>query len=144
MKTKKTNIKDIRIEQELYLPVKLHLASKSFIYQKEQMQFYEYRIDIYSYCIENNKTIAVELKISDFAKAIRQALIYQLCSDLVFIAMPITNAVKCNKDVIKRYGIGIIGVDEQGCCSILERAKTSTVIRRDYKKALIAELGRIN
>ena len=140
LKTKKQNITHIKLEEQLYLPVKRHLLSEAFSIQKEQMQFYEYKIDIYCYSHAKEQTAAVELKVSDFNKAVKQALIYQLCSDLVFIAMPIFEANNCSKDLIKQYGIGIIGVDGKGSCTVIEDAVVSKFVRRNYKNILIAQM----
>jgi hypothetical protein len=140
LKNKKQSTVSYKLEQQLYQPIKLHLESMAFVLQKEQMPFYEYKIDIYSYCEKTRQTVAVELKLSNFAKAVRQALLYQLCSDLVYIAMPLSNANRCEKETVRRYGIGIIGIDDLGGCTIIENAAVSSVVRCDYKRALVAQI----
>ena len=56
--------------------------------QKVELPFYEYRIDLYGFSCEENSTVAIELKLSDWRRAVEQAMLYQLCADLVYIAMP--------------------------------------------------------
>ncbi|GAG43766.1 unnamed protein product, partial [marine sediment metagenome] len=50
--------------------------------------FYEYRIDLFAFSQKLDVTIAVELKLHRWRRALEQSLLYQLCADFVFIALP--------------------------------------------------------
>ena len=86
--TTRTNTQTFRREQDLAHPVRRYLRNRAFRRQVEEMPFYEYRMDMYGYSRRDDLTVAVELKLKKWTRAIEQALLYQLCSDLVYIAMP--------------------------------------------------------
>ena len=76
----------------LMLPaVRAHLA-RQYEHCTLELPFYEHRIDLYAYSVELDCTVAVELKLRKWRRALEQALLYQLCSDYVFIAVPATTA----------------------------------------------------
>jgi hypothetical protein len=57
------------------------------------------------------KTIAVELKLTKWQKALQQAALYQLCSDYSYVAMPKKVAEALQHGFFSAAGIGILGVD---------------------------------
>lgn len=60
--------------------------------------------------------IAIELKLSDWKKALVQAQNYQLAADLVYIAFPLEKCelvIKRAKERLERKGIGLLAVDEK-------------------------------
>jgi hypothetical protein len=100
------------------------------------MQFYEYRIDLYALSHRTGQTMAVELKLHKWRRALEQALLYQLCADFVFIGMPDRNLSRVDKDLLATKGIGIIGVSEHGCQLVLP-ARQSMEVRDHYKRQYV-------
>src|SRR5258708_38688220 len=80
-----------------------------------ELPFYGHRIDLYGYSTETDRTVAVELKLRDWRRALEQALVYQLCSDYVFIAVPASTAKRVDRDELRSHGIGLIAVSGREC-----------------------------
>ena len=73
-------------ESALTDPIAAYVRRKSFRLQTRELQFYEYRIDLFAFSRLLGLTIAVEMKLLRWRRAVEQALLYQLCADKVFIA----------------------------------------------------------
>lgn len=126
-----------RFESELYQPVMRYFKNRSFTSQRVEAEFFDRRIDLYAFSKKLNKSVAVELKLSNWKKALNQALIYQLCSDYVYLAMPSKsmNSVEINR--IKSYGVGIIAVYNSGFCKRILPAKRSKHVKKDYLSDIV-------
>jgi len=67
---------------------------------------------------KNDETIAVELKLRDWKKAMVQAKNYQLGCDYVFIAVPlwrVYNVLRRAEHCLKKEGIGLLIINEKTC-----------------------------
>lgn len=62
--------------------------------------------------VKEDEIVAVELKISDWKQALRQAVAYQLGADYTFVAMPFDNACKAykNRFYFQKEGVGLIAI----------------------------------
>lgn len=129
-----------RRESDLAAPVARFLRNRAFHSQGEEVPFYEYRIDVYAYSSRANLTVAVELKLTKWARAVEQALLYQLCSELVYIALPSEYVKRVNLEVLRRHGIGLIAVERDRCREVLAPV-TSDVTRLHYRSELVAMLS---
>lgn len=121
-----------KFESELYKPVMRYFKNKSFTSQMVEAEFFERRIDLYAFSRKLNKSIAVEMKLSNWKKALNQALIYQLCSDYVYLAMPISAMAAIEVGKIKGYGIGLIAIYDSGVCKRILEAKKSKYVKKNY------------
>lgn len=126
-------------EQDLFVPVCSFVRRKGFTLQRGEMPFFEYRIDIYGYSQVARSTIAVELKLTNWKRALEQALVYQLCSDYVYIAVPFSTAENVSKATLEEHGIGLIGVGSNGC-RLLVAARKSREVRKYYREPFIGLL----
>ena len=124
-------------EKELYSSIKGYFINKSFRYSCEEIRFYERRIDIATYSNHKQQVISVEAKLTNWLKAFQQALIYQLCSDLVYVAMPKEKFNCINQYLFKKNGIGFLAVYSSGRCRELISPKLSESLRDHYRKGLI-------
>lgn len=98
--------------------------------------------DILCFNPKTNSTIAIEVKISKWRDAIKQARVYQFGADEVFIAMPesFIHRIQNNQNVPEKYGIGIISVDNNVKIklkpsknySLIDRLKNETIESIDY------------
>lgn len=127
-------------ESYLYDPVATYIRRKGFRWQGPEIQFYEYRIDLYAYSRSRQLTIAVELKLYNWQRAINQAIIYQLCADLVYIAVPKTTAERIDKSILDQYGIGLITIDNRNHVRQLIAAEMSYVLKPHYRDSYIQQL----
>jgi hypothetical protein len=101
------------LELELVKPVMVYLKEKGYIVRREIRIGY-HRADIVGFKRDN--TVAVELKINDWKKAIVQAKNYQLGADYVYIAVPLIksfNILRKAELQIKNCGIGLLVVNEK-------------------------------
>jgi hypothetical protein len=105
--------------------------------------FYEHRIDIYAFSPRDKSTIAVELKLTKWRRALEQALLYQLCADFVFIALPTSAAQRVDCLLLHELGVGVIAVGDTGRCSIVVDSLKSRVVRPHYRASYVAGLREV-
>ena len=127
-------------ESALLDPVASYTRRKGFRRQQPELQFYEYRIDLYGFSRARNETLAVELKLRDWRRAVEQALLYQLCADRVFIALPTRASTRVDPEVLRGHGIGLIAVSDASRCLQIIPAPPSSVVRCHYRETYIEML----
>lgn len=134
-----------RSEASLLLPVSRYLRRRGFRRQTQELRFYEYRIDLCATRRSGETTVAVELKVEDWRRAFQQALIYQLCCDWSWIAMPAENTGRVDATLLSAHGIGLISVGGNGRCRELLPPKlseaTSPSYRASYAKLIEGRAG---
>jgi len=117
--SKKTSKSKRIAECDLGPPVRRFLNRQGYDRVIRELPFFDRSIDVYGVAwadgaktVEGAKTIAVELKLSKWQKALHQAALYQLCSDYSYVAMPkkVAQALVARED-FKAAGIGILSVD---------------------------------
>lgn len=118
-------------EYELAAPIKKYFRRKSYRQVREEMQFYEYRVDLYVASPSLGLSVAIELKLLKWERALQQALVYQLCADLVYIAMPHTSKGIIDNQKLTHFGVGLVLVYPSMCREVLP-ARQSSVVRPDY------------
>lgn len=94
---------------------------------------------MYGYSRHENLTVAVELKMARWSRAIEQALLYQLCSDLVYIALPRSRVKGVDVSMLKEHGVGLIAV-ENGRCREVVRPLLSPFVRKHYRDRYLSML----
>jgi hypothetical protein len=138
MRTPKTSIKR---EHDLLAPVSGFARRKGYRFLHTELPFFEYRIDLYGFSRPTGETIAIELKMTDWRRALYQSLIYQLCSDYVYIAVPLMNARRVDLSTLEAYGVGLIVIDESLRCHIDLEARKSAEVREYYREPYMELLG---
>ena len=123
--------------ESLMLPAVCAYFKKQYDQSRVELPFYQHRIDLYGYSAETDCTVAVELKLRKWRRALKQALVYQLCSDYVYIAVPATTAKRVDIKELSNYGIGLLAVSDCECIEELP-AVLSPVLNQNYKAAHIA------
>jgi len=124
-------------EAQLLEPVARFAKRKGFCLQSAELPFYEYRIDFYGFSYRHDATLAIELKLNDWRRALAQGLLYQLCADQVYIAMPEGSAKRVDKAELESNGIGLLAVRNTGACTCVLSAKPHSEVRRSYKLSQI-------
>lgn len=135
--TTRSSIPSFSYERDLRPPVARFLRNQSFCRQLEEVPFYEHRMDVYGYSRRHDLTVAIELKLRRWVRAVEQAILYQLCSDLVYIAMPANSTLRVDLEVLDEYGLGLISV-RKNCCRRVLPARPSTVLRTHYRERYLA------
>ena len=100
-------------ESELFKPVSDHFKKKGYKVRYE-IKIGFCRADIVAF--KENKTTAVELKLRDWKKAIIQAKNYQLGSNFVYIAIPLSkvyNVLRKAEHNLRKEGIGLLIINEK-------------------------------
>jgi hypothetical protein len=120
-------------ESDLITPVARFFKNREFHMQSSEVPFYEYRIDMYLYSKRQDISVAVELKLTKWSRALEQAVLYQLCSDLVYIAMPCETIKRVGVDALGKYGIGLVAVGINRCREVII-PRRSNVIRQHYRR----------
>lgn len=106
------------------------------------MPFYDRRIDLMAINSENT-VVSVECKLDKWQHAFEQALIYQLCSDLVVVALPDGAVENVNLEKFAAQGIGLLSVTSDRIRMICKPAR-SKVVRTDYRGTYLKSIGREN
>lgn len=127
-------------EAELLLPVANYAKRKGYSLQASELPFYAYRIDLYGFSAKESKTVAIELKLRRWKRALEQALIYQLCSDFVYIALPSSAVAHIDHEALRKNGVGLIAVCKRGCRTLVD-AKRSSEVRQHYRGPYIEMLS---
>jgi hypothetical protein len=123
--------------EALMLPAVRKYFKQRYEQHTTELPFYEHRIDLYGYSAQTDCTVAVELKLKNWRRAVEQALVYQLCSDYVFIAVPAATAKRVDLDELRTHGIGLLAVSGRKCVEELP-AMLSAVLNPNYKAAYTA------
>jgi hypothetical protein len=100
-------------ESELIKPVSDYFKNKGYKVRYE-IRIGFCRADIVAF--KDNKSTAVELKLRDWKKAIIQAKNYQLGSNYVYLAIPLSrvyNVLRKAEHLLKKEGIGLLIVNEK-------------------------------
>ena len=131
-----------RFERESMLvePVSRYVSRRSFTRLEAELQFYERRIDLYGFSAKLGLTVAIELKLFKWRQALKQALLYQLCADLVYIAVPKETVQSVDIGQLQAHGIGLIGVSVDRCREVRSPA-TSQLVRPHYRDFYLEYLG---
>jgi hypothetical protein len=124
-------------ESQLLQPVARFAKREGFRLQGAELPFYAYRIDLYGFSRESNATVAFELKLNNWRRALEQSLLYQLCADLVYIAMPENSVNRVDMSELETNGIGLIAIRNSGACSCVLLARPHVEVRQFYRQSQI-------
>lgn len=86
------------------------------------------RIDLVALDPNSGRVTAVEAKVDNWRAGLRQAMIYRICANHVFIAVDQRFADRMDFDTLRSYGIGAIAVN--GVAEVVLKAGPSTIVHR--------------
>ena len=109
--------------------------------QRSEVPFFEYRIDFFGFSTSLDQAVAVELKLRKWRRAFQQALLYQLCAEYVYIAVPSMTAMRVDEVLLVEHSIGLIEVQDSGRCVQRVEAKKSSMVRPHYREWCISYGG---
>lgn len=123
------------LEDDLYPPMMDYFLKLDYKVELE-IPIYRNRIDLVAY--NDEEIIAVELKLKNWKRALRQAAYYQLGADFSYIAMPFYSAVEVfkRKQYLEKEGVGLYAV-------LLDKFEVRELLKpkRSKKKVEFIESG---
>ncbi len=125
-------------ECELYPPIVDYLKNEGYNYY-EEIKFLTRYIDLVGH--KKKKLIAIEVKVSNWKKALQQALACRLCAHESYIALSEKFVHRVQLDILKEYGIGLIAVKDNSI-EIIQRAKKSKIIHKSVKREVLNQIER--
>jgi hypothetical protein len=96
-------------ESSIVRTVSAYLSARRFEVAIEY-PFLQRHVDIVGFDRGRNKVVAVEAKVSNWQRAISQAVSCLLFADEVYIAMPAIFAHRVDRTELRRFGIGLLEV----------------------------------
>lgn len=97
------------LEVDLVEPLTAYFETRGYSVRLE-VPVYRNRADMVAY--NDDEMVAVELKLKNWKRALRQASYYQLGADVTYIAMPFGEAFEVYKKrkILKRERVGLLAV----------------------------------
>jgi hypothetical protein len=123
-------------ECELYPPIVDYLKNNGYDYY-EEIKFLTRYIDLLAH--KKKKLVAIEVKVSNWQKALQQALACRLCAHESYIALSEKFIHRVQLDILKEYGIGLIAVKENSI-EIIQKPKKSKIIHKSVKKEVLEQI----
>lgn len=120
------------LEIELF-PVVEHYYQREGYNTEREVPMRNKVIDIV--CQNNEEIIAIEVKVRNWRKALRQAIIYQLCANRTYVALYHKYSSSVKSHFFLRYGVGLIEID--GYIDIKIESKKNVAINPFYQEAII-------
>ncbi len=106
-------------EKSLYRPILMDFRQENYDLFEEfppvQSPNNSKKIDLVFKDRDKNHLIAIEVKMSDWKRALKQALLNTTYCHYSYIAMPKRTVAILNKEIFKESGIGVIAVHEDNC-----------------------------
>ena len=121
------------LELELIKPVSDYLIKQGY-YVRHEIKIGFHRADLVGF--KGDEVVAVELKLSDWKKAIVQVKNYMLGADYVYLAVPLFksyNILRKAEHILKKEGIGLLVINEK-------TSKVSEIIKPSSSKKKIASI----
>jgi len=121
------------LELELVKPVSDYFIEHGYTI-KYEIRIGFCRADLVAF--KKDKVVAVELKLSDWKKAIVQTKNYQLGADYVYLAVPLMksyNIIRKSEHILIKNGIGLLSVNEKNC-------EVTKIIKAKKSKKKIASI----
>lgn len=119
--------------------VERFMRDRGYSHIGREVGFYDLRVDLYGYSPARKLTVAVELKLSRWRRALVQALQYQLCADITYIALPASTASRIDIGQLSDQGIGLLSVTRYRCDEMLP-PRPKEHVRADYRDRMIMQL----
>jgi len=127
------------MEEELRKPVHEFFEKKNY-HVFDEVKLFSRKIDVVAK--RRSETIAVELKLRDWRKAIQQAYLDLRVSDYSIVALPETMWGRINREIYCEayyYGIGLLSVD--GVARQIMRPERSRRIQHNLRRNFLKTLS---
>ena len=91
-------------------------------------------------CQNDKEIIAIEVKVRNWKRALRQAIIYQLCANRTYVALCHRFSGRVKIEFFLKYGVGLIEVN--GFIDIKIESRKNVALNPFYQEAVIQGLER--
>ncbi len=103
-----------------------------------ELKFVDRGIDLYGVTSSpDSVTYAVELKLTRWQKALRQAYIYQLCCDFSYVALPLSTVANVDLSQFELSGVGLLSVLQSGWVTEVVAPRKSVAQRALYRDTFV-------
>lgn len=134
-----------RKEDSLVSHVARYLARNGYRNQQLQVSFFDRRIDLMALDKRRRFLLSVEFKLDKWKKALRQAMLYQLCSDYSVVAVPHSRVPSMDLGRFKKHGVGVIAIHGGGKVKMISKPRRSDhsqdAYKKEYRKVLLGGGG---
>ena len=128
-------------------PVQKYLKQAGYARVHAEVPVFHCVMDLYGTDPTAGRTAAVEIKVADWRRAVRQARIYQLCADLVYVAIHASYAHRVRGEELREIGLGLLVVSLGGrsrpARTVVEAlpARVSAIKREQYVQRVLEQVG---
>ena len=95
--------------------------------------------DVFAVASGGGRVVAVECKERDWRRAVRQARLYQLAAEHVYVALPGSCVTEKVSREMAHHGLGLIGVTEDGGVVILLDPRSSQGLMESLRNRAAAQ-----
>lgn len=131
-------------ESALLAPIKRLFPQHQYVVRSE-VPFNGKSIDVLAMDRKTRRLIAIELKVRKWRKALRQAAVYQLCANRVYVALWHKHVNPENLELISSYGLGVIEIAPNRRANlrakIVCQPKRRALLNRNYARELRKRLA---
>jgi len=110
------------LESEMLDPVKTFFHGLGFV-PLEEYRIVGKKVDLLCVCTKDRRVVAVELKLRDWKRGLRQCVQDAAFSNETYLAIWHRYADNVPKDLLSERGIGLITVNAEGISLVLEARK---------------------
>jgi len=121
MKKTKSNI----TESKLLRFCIQYFKGQGFLTQ-EEVPFLLKVADLFCFHERNGQCVAVEVKVRNWQQALKQALVYQMMADQVYIALFNEHAKSVDRRLLLSKGVGLLAIDAFGEVNTILEAPVSS------------------
>jgi hypothetical protein len=129
------NDKPLR-ERELQRLCAMHFSQLGFL-TCEEVPFLFKVADLFCFHEGSGECLAVEVKIRDWRRALKQACVYLMMADKVYIALHDGSVDSADLDALSDVGVGLLAISRSGCIrTVLEAPPSSRRISHFVARAV--------
>ncbi len=122
----------MKFEQQMFSPIKNLFCDNYMICVEVPMA--KKRIDIICERKDSGEIIAIEMKLSNWRKALKQAIVNQVGVNKSYVAISEKCAKNIDIELFRKYGVGLISVGEEAI--IIEEAYNIHMLDNYYYHAI--------
>lgn len=131
-------------ESALLAPIKRLFPQRHYVVRSE-VPFNGKSIDVLAMDRKTRRLIAIELKVDKWRKALRQAAVYQLCANRVYVGLWHKHVNPQNLGLISSYGLGVIAIAPDARtklkATIVSEPRRKALLNKNYARELRKQLA---
>lgn len=132
-------------EKTLYTSIIKRFGDKYELFEEAKVypecKTYTKRVDLLFRHKKTGRFTAVEAKVSNWKRALRQALLDSSYCHFCYVAVPSAVIPNLDKDVFRKMGVGILSI-EKDVCSVNIKSRFFCPIKKRWKNEVLHSLQR--